>query len=155
AFEQFRAYYRRGGVAPWQAEWAFRSADLFLDGELFRHIGETNTQELTLANLRNAEQKLMRLDTDADELITLPELAPNRGYIPFTISAMQPNQDVPFVFTEPSKKGRRVLAERIVRQYGNEKKGKLNRAEIGWDRTLFDQLDANRDGFLQVDELMR
>src|SRR5262249_7185622 len=141
--------------APWQAEWALRSADPFLDSELFRHIGKTDAQELTLADLKNAEKKLMRLDTDGDELITLPELVPNRGYPGFTMSAMQTSLDVPFLFTEPSEKGRRVLAARIIKQYGKDKKGKLSRTEIGWDRTLFDRLDANHDGHLQVEELMR
>src|SRR5262249_50036002 len=148
--DQFRAYYRRGGVAPWQAEWASRQVqDDFLDRELFRALGQANSDGLTIADLKNAEKRVMRLDLDGDELVTLPEIAPNRGYPGFNIVPLQPTSEAPFWLYESSDKGRRLLAERLLKHYDRNSDGKLGPNEFACDATQFGRLDTNHDGFLQ------
>jgi Ca2+-binding EF-hand superfamily protein len=49
----------------------------------------------------------------------------------------------------------RVPAARLIRRYDRDGKGRLSRAEVGFDRELFDHLDTNHDGQLDEGELAR
>jgi Ca2+-binding EF-hand superfamily protein len=109
---------------------------------------------LSRAELAEADRVRGRLDGDDDECVSLAELLGTAGGWP-----TEPHKAVPAT----------ALAERVVRVfedglptpaagqvfvlYDKNKDGKLTRAEVGFDRPLFDRLDADKDGVLTQAEL--
>ncbi|HLW65921.1 MAG TPA: hypothetical protein VKS79_11415 [Gemmataceae bacterium] len=152
--EQLKSYYRRAGIAPWQAEWATRgSPPGYLDTAILKHWKLAEGDKWPKRVLQNAVNSLFELDKDGDELITFQELAPNNGFPAFGIQLLPQAKDCPFLLPDNTKMGRKQLAARLLEKYDRKKHGKVTREEIGLPAELFQALDHNKDGALDADEL--
>ena len=151
---QLRGYYQRAGVAPSQAEWSGRTSDTELfDEKLFEMMAGKRSDTLTREQLKNAPALLPKLDLDNDELITLPELRSDTGYQGFATPQLLGAKNGPFLLLDLSDRGRTLLAQRLLKEYDENKDGKLSPAEIALPAEMFKALDANHDGFLDRAEL--
>ena len=88
--EQLKSYYRRAGIAPWQAEWATRAGRPpdHLDAAILKQWELNETDKWPKDVLKNAVKNLFELDRDGDELITVQELAPNSGLAGFQMQLL-------------------------------------------------------------------
>jgi Ca2+-binding EF-hand superfamily protein len=166
-------YYRQNGAGPVQvAGGAPRNASQDpLNDALFRHLNADKDGKLTKEKLQAAAEILMKLDTDDDELISAAELGVNRGGGPAMAQpqtlrqqAQQPppaplDDGSPFYVVAPDGSPkrinqRRLIAQKIIQRYDQNKDNKLSRDEIGFDKATFDRLDRNKDGVLDAKELL-
>jgi Ca2+-binding EF-hand superfamily protein len=153
--EQLMSYYRRAGIAPWQAEWASRGGRPpdHLDAAILKQWKLDDGSKWPKRVLQNAMHSLFELDKDGDELVTVQELTPNAGYPGFQIQLLPKAKDCPFLLTDNTKMGRKQLATKLLEKYDRKKRGKLTREEIGFPAEMFQALDRNKDSVLDADEL--
>jgi Ca2+-binding EF-hand superfamily protein len=161
--EEFRAYYRKSGIAPlrfsnqnYQATQAKQIND-----SIYKRLDVIPTGKLTQEKLARLPDLLRSLDENEDEMLSSQELsldspntygitppAPRRGRMP---AATGPSMESGLLeianIPVPS------LAQQVLARYDKNKDGKLARTEIALDEKLFNQLDANHDGFIDVGEL--
>jgi Ca2+-binding EF-hand superfamily protein len=175
--EALTRYYRKNGAGPVQvAQYPEQGeAAAALTDTLFELLDTNKDGKLSQAELEAAEKILMRFDANEDDLVSTQELLPN-----LAARYGQPVQEQQEVAQDPDEEkkkqkpavpeskffavvpdgtprylGQRMeLAQKIVARYDKDNDGKLSRSEISF-LGEFDQLDRNKDGFLDTTELMR
>jgi Ca2+-binding EF-hand superfamily protein len=155
--EEMKSYYRRSGFAPMQIDPdPDPSLAQTLTDALFKHLDRDKDGKLSREELQNAETVLLRLDLNEDEKVSFGELIPgfDSGFGRRFGPPGGATPKVPLVVInhqEPLKK----QAAAIVAHYDKDKDGSLSPNEIGFDKAMFDALDANNDGKLDANELAR
>jgi Ca2+-binding EF-hand superfamily protein len=154
--EQFKGYYHRVGVAPWQVDFVGRaSTPDHLDDALAKLMNPVRPEILTRDGLKSASKLMAKLDVDNDEIISVAEVN-SSGYAGgFKNAVLMKEKNGPFLVLDRSDKGRSLLAAAIIKEYDRDKDGKLLPAEIAFEPALFRKLDRNGDGFLDAAELAR
>jgi Ca2+-binding EF-hand superfamily protein len=163
--EEFHAYYRNNGIAAlrfsnqnYQATQAKQIND-----SIYKRLDVVPTSKLTQDKLARLPDLLRSLDENEDEMLSSQEVMldapdpyartapapPRRGRRMPTATAPTPESGLLDIKLIPPAS----LAQQIVARYDKNKDGKLSRTEIVLDAKLFDQLDANHDGFLDAGEL--
>jgi len=147
-----------------------------LSENLFARLDRDKDGKLSREELAQATTSLVKLDLDDDEAVTPQEVAANIFQLPMQgpfvqagVGSVQPNpygqpamgalpdDTLVSVINTANPPGR--LARQLLIRYGSGdtriRDRKLSREEIGLDREAFDQLDTNKDGVLDADELAR
>jgi Ca2+-binding EF-hand superfamily protein len=176
--EALSRYYRKHGAGPVQVTLypnQGNAADALTD-VLFELLDTNKDGKLSQAEFDAAEKILMRLDKNEDDLVSTQELIPNiaarYGQAPQEPQP-EPDPDDPtgqkkklkpapesrfFVVVPDGTQrylGQRMeLAQKIIARYDKDNDGKLSRSEISF-LGEFNQLDRNKDGFLDSTELLR
>ena len=133
-----------------------------LTDALFKHLDVNKDGKLSKEELAAAPERLRKLDTDDDEMISVAELVPNlfgngEKVLPWPYPAVTPVRqalpdNAPFFRVDPGVPGDK-LGRRLLSQYDKDKNGKLSAKEIGLDAADFAALDKNKDGQLDLAEL--
>lgn len=146
---------------------------------LFTLLDKDRDGKLSRTEVENAEKVLRKFDQDDDESLTLQELqaavspparanvgagisAPGRDTVSSArtmVSAMQANA-IPLMLVPREDMPRRIdvrlpVAREVMKHYDKNENKALSRDEIGMGKQLFDRLDANKDGELDLFELLR
>ncbi|MGH7173454.1 MAG: hypothetical protein ACRELF_09475 [Gemmataceae bacterium] len=155
---EFKAFYRRGGIAPLQFfSNSTRASTDTVTNTFYKRLDSNKDGKLSAEELAKAEAALQRLDLDENEILTAAELTPgggdNSGYgfAPAARSGMAgPNADMGFL--EIKSETVDGVSRQVLAHYDKDKNSKLSRAESGFDKPLFDKLDSNHDGQLDAKE---
>ncbi|HEX5272292.1 MAG TPA: EF-hand domain-containing protein [Gemmataceae bacterium] len=132
-----------------------------LTDALFKHLDTNKDGKLSKEELAAAPERLRKLDTDDDEMISVAELVPNRfgGEEGFAVpvfggDAAPPTlpDNAPLVRVEGAAPNEK-LGRRLLSQYDKDRNGKLSPKEIGLGVAEFAALDKNKDGQLDLSEL--
>jgi Ca2+-binding EF-hand superfamily protein len=177
--ELLSRYYRKHGAGPVQVTLypnQGNAADALTD-VLFELLDTNKDGKLSQAELEAASKILMPLDRDEDDLVSTQELIPNiaarYGQAPpepqpepesddpaaQKKKAAKPEPESRFFVVVPDGSQRNLsqrmeLAQKIIARYDKDNDGKLSRSEISF-LGEFNQLDRNKDGFLDSTELLR
>ncbi len=175
---ELAAYYRKGGLTPFQFQLdpspaaGFNIAALLGGGRgepsvkvvreaIFNLLDADKDGKLSKEELAAAPTALLRLDEDNDETVTVKEMTPD---------APAANPAAMFgMMGGPRKKDATVgnsrltplfpdgdtadLVRRLQERYAKEHFGKIGRKEIGLDEAAFAALDTDKDGWLDGKEL--
>jgi Ca2+-binding EF-hand superfamily protein len=161
--DELKAYYKvkSNGLQPVSLGMGPNRGDSeALTDALFKYLDTNKDGKLSKEELAAAPQRLRKLDTDDDEMISVAELVPNRfgGEENFAIAITGDAgpqglpDNAPLVrveWTAPNDK----LARRLLSQYDKDRNGKLSAREIGLGAAEFAALDKNKDGQLDLAEL--
>jgi Ca2+-binding EF-hand superfamily protein len=162
--DEFLAYYRRSGAGPVYLAQGFQqgpAADVLTEA-LFRTLDTNHDGRLSRAEAAAAADVLHAFDQDDDETITAPELFPG-GVQPFAVrqaGVAQPLPQLPLMLAAKEEAPRRLtqrmrVAREVLGRYDKDRNQKLSRDEFGLPPEEFKALDANKDGELDVLELLR
>jgi Ca2+-binding EF-hand superfamily protein len=155
---EFKNYYRRGGIGPLQfSNNSSQGTTDAVTNTIFKYLDTNKDKKLSAEEMTKAPTALQRLDLDENEVLTSDELMPgggnNNGYYAFSVAGGgmgAPNISLGFVQVEAASVDR--VAQQVLTHYDKDKDSKLTPKEIGLDKALFDRLDANHDGKLDVKE---
>ncbi len=157
--DELKAYYKKAGTHPVSVTMGPNKGDSeALTEALFKHLDVNKDGKLSKEELAAAPERLRRLDTDDDEMISVGELVPNRfGESEAIVYGGDPTpaalpENSPFFRIEPGTPPDR-LARRLLTHYDKDRNGKLSAKEIGLDAADFAALDRNKDGQLDLAEL--
>lgn len=159
--EEFRAYYRNGGINPLrftvnnsQAQQAKQVND-----SIYRRLGRSGKGKLTKTDVFKLPGLLDKLDEDEDEMLTVAELnTDGEGENYFEAFQVRGGPMGP----QPTDSGLHqiqptmtaaALASLVMNRYDANKDGKLTPGEGGLDKAFFTKLDANKDGTLTAQEI--
>jgi Ca2+-binding EF-hand superfamily protein len=171
--EEFKAYYLKNGAGP--IAMAASSAPAFngpqdaLADAVFNLLDVNKDGKLSRAEIEACEQTLMKYDADDDEMISLEEVGlATRNRVRRRIVAQkrpqpkQPQQapqetNLYLIGRDTGKQraGKNAVARELIAKYDKDKDGALSREEIGFPKDLFDAIDRNKDGKLNLLELSR
>jgi Ca2+-binding EF-hand superfamily protein len=139
----------QSGAAPdWRAEAMFRQLDR--DGDMV----------ITPAELSRTDELVAKLDRDEDEVLSFDELTPDRSPLADRFARVNAGGNL----FDPSKSAaipltsselRVIAAKRLLDGFGKGTPRKIGRKPLGADPTNFRAADADSDGLLDRDELMR
>jgi Ca2+-binding EF-hand superfamily protein len=169
-FDALARFYRKHGAGPVQVTnypVQTLAAEALTDA-LFELLDTNRDGKLSKEELAQAEQKVLKLDANEDDLVSAQELIP-------TFAAEYGPTNQPQVQQDPAQKPppppeskffvvvpdgsprlfapRLQLAKKILELYDKDRNGKLSRTEVGF-LGEFDQLDRNRRGSLDRADLM-
>jgi Ca2+-binding EF-hand superfamily protein len=166
--EEFLAYYQRSVAGPVQAlanpYGQFNTSEV-LSEALIKALDGNKDGLLSKEELLQAPKLLARYDVNDDEVVTAQELL--SGGNPYVRQVQfqrgqQPGQAPasPILLIPREASLHRVtqrlrLAKELLNRFDKDKNQKLSREEIKLPRDLFDSLDGNKDGELDVLELVR
>jgi Ca2+-binding EF-hand superfamily protein len=136
-----------------------------LNDALFNLLDTNKDGKLSKEELAAAPAKLLTLDADDDEMITIEELVPNSALLGGRVGVRVRQRGEPpsvensvFVPLTPGQSPA-ALVKQLQARYGPKKAElgdtKLTRKDIGLDQATFDLLDTNHDGVLDAQELAR
>jgi Ca2+-binding EF-hand superfamily protein len=168
---EFLRIYRQSVAGPVQLDPAFTR---YIQGinqkavteALFRALDADRDGKLSRAELMAAEAALHKFDRNDDEFIDLRELAPESAALAAVpsqsanfVPAMQAPA-IPLMLVPHGESRRRIdvrmpIAKEVLAHYDKDKNKSLSRDEIGMPRELFDRLDVDKNGELDVFELLR
>jgi Ca2+-binding EF-hand superfamily protein len=159
------AAYGAGGRLVYAAQGGGAAFADALNDALFNLLDTNKDGKLSKEELAAAPAKLLTLDADDDEMITIEELLPNSAQIGVRAAGrVNPRRPQPvaenstFVQLVPGQSSA-GLVKQLQTRYGAKKgeqgDAKLSRKEIGLDQATFDLLDTNKDGVLDAEELAR
>jgi Ca2+-binding EF-hand superfamily protein len=167
---EFLAYYRDqnlgpvvvAGVNPNRNQGNPGMAGPVRGGDVLFDLLDTNKDgKLSRAELEAAEAVLMPYDQNDDELISLAEIqgtATRGSGARRIVRRVPPASSLMLVPSEVGGKrmaGRLQIARTILTRYDRDKDNKLSPAEITLPDKEFARLDINRDGKLDILELLR
>lgn len=153
---EFKTFYRRGGFTPLRlVSNSNRVPTDTVTNTIFKRLDSNQDGKLSADEMARAPTALQRFDLDENEMLTADELMPGGGdnsgfYAPPSGGMQGPNADMGFVEIKPGAVD--GAASQVLTHYDKDKNGKLSRAESGLDKLLFDALDSNHDGQLDVKE---
>ena len=161
--QEFRDYYHKNGVASLRfSNNNFQAASAKqINDAIYKRLEVSPTGPLTQEKLARLPDLLRTLDENEDELLSTQELSfGNQGggvYAPAPVAfrarmVKTAPMDTGLIEIQPTTPPA-SLAKRMLAVYDKNKDGKLSRTEIGFDRALFDKLDADHDNLLDAGEL--
>jgi Ca2+-binding EF-hand superfamily protein len=154
--EEMQTFYRQAGCGPIVTQ-PDRDQNLprRLTDVLFKLLDKDGDGKLSEKELKAAEQTLLALDMNEDELISVGELLPGFEF-GFGRRPEQPgegNPIGPLILINHDDPPNKQVAP-LLAHYDKDKNGKLSRTEIRLDEALFASLDVNKDGELDANELV-
>ena len=152
------AYYRLSGVEPFLAFTRDQSAQAAgLTAALFAYLDRDGDGKLSRDELLAAAASLRKLDLNDDEVIDREEVLPSqpddgRGMMAQRERVEVLSDESAFYLPTPQDAPTR-LAYALLMRYDKDKNQKLSRSEIALEKPVFDLLDADHDGELDLAEL--
>jgi Ca2+-binding EF-hand superfamily protein len=168
--DEFLRYYRRTTAGPVQlapfADYTRGSAGSDPVTEaLFNALDANKDGKLSKEELQAADKLLLQLDQNDDELISQQELlgasaAPTGRTATRLPPGGRPARTGSLVLVDRNDRrtrlsGRLNVARAVLRRYDKDGNGKLSLSEVGLPEDVFARLDTNKDGELDVLELLR
>ncbi len=142
-----------------------------LNDAIFALLDKNKDGKLSREELAAAPAIFARLDANDDEMITPKEIVPTPGSKPtygfikeqaaaaVVVSRVEPtakSEDSPVMLIDPAESGS-ALAQQLLKRYspknGKPAAKKLKAADLGMDPATFNELDADKDGALDAEEL--
>jgi Ca2+-binding EF-hand superfamily protein len=161
--DELKAYYHQKGAAhPVNLTMGANGGDSqALTDALFKYLDVNKDGKLSKEELAAAPERLRKLDTDDDDMITVAKLVPNRfgdSAGGFAVAyggdaGPAPLPDNAPLFRVEGDGPNDRLARRLLSQYDKDRNGKLSAKEIGLGAADFAALDKNKDGQLDRAEL--
>jgi Ca2+-binding EF-hand superfamily protein len=155
SLDEFKAFYRRGGILPFQlVSNSNRASTDTVTKTLMKRLDSNKDGKLSAEEVARAETALRRLDLDENEMLTTAELTPGGdntniyGYAGMDNGG--PSSDMGFLEIKPE--GIAAAAKQVLAHYDKDKNGKVSPSEMRLEKKLFAQLDANHDGQLDANE---
>jgi Ca2+-binding EF-hand superfamily protein len=126
---------------------------------IFGLLDTNKDGKLSRDELAKAADILLTQDTDEDELLTTQELLANlspqeRAALVVDKEDAGPNSKAAFLAINPDDAGK-DLARALQSRYSKRGLKHIQRKQIGLDEQTFNELDRDRDGFLDESELAR
>ncbi|HZV04836.1 MAG TPA: hypothetical protein VE999_07115 [Gemmataceae bacterium] len=169
---EFLRYYRQSSAGPIQIVSPFNQpvpavSQNALTEMLYTLLDRDKDGKLSRAELEDAERVLHKFDQDDDELLGLQEL--QSAIPPPSLSAVSSGRAlvpamqapaIPLLLVPREDAARRIdarlpVARDVIKHYDKNKNKAVSPDEIAMPKELFDRLDANKDGELDVFELLR
>jgi Ca2+-binding EF-hand superfamily protein len=159
-FDDFAAYYERRSIGNIQLSGANGGQAYDPTGDtLFKLLDKNDDGKLSKQEIADAAKVLMKLDTDDDEFVSAAEIVPDNAQSGLTLILRQPGLPpagpVSKSFYRVAGAEDNGLALLLLATYDRNKDKKLSRAESGLPKEMFDRIDSNKDGELDVEELTR